>query len=141
MGEYRRRADQLRAALGLSLPPIAVAFCDAAPIDIPDFDGVVPVGCSFWQEAAARTFVTSAKDHALCSIGVHTHNMSGAPASQPDELKVSLEAMMGIDYVREEEVAAIPVLRRQAKQALYGPLPASRSSLTWCFCLRMPGRG
>ena len=30
--------------------------------------------------------------------------------------------MMGLDYVREEEVAAIPVLAREAKHAVYGPL-------------------
>ena len=122
MGEYRRHAEQLSASLGLSRPPVAVAFCDAAPSGIPDFDGVVAAGCRFWEEAATRTFATSAQDHALCAIGVHTHNMAGAPVSQPDELEASLEAMMGLDYVRSEEVAAIPVLKRQTKLALYGPL-------------------
>ena len=120
--DRQQRAAQLVASLELSLPPIAVALRDAVPDGIPEFNGSVPAGCVFWQEAAKRTFTTSARHHALCSIGIHTMNLSNAPASQPDELGAALEAMMGLDYVREEEVAAIPVARREAKHALYGSL-------------------
>ena len=120
--ERQSQADRLTEALDLSLPPIAIAFPDAVPDGVPEFEGTVPAGCVFWQEAAARTFATTAGHHALCSIGIHTHNLSGAPASQPEELGAALEAMIGLDYVREEEVAAIPVLQRQAKHAVYGPL-------------------
>ena len=120
--ERQSQADRLTEALNLSLPPIAIAFPDAVPDGVPEFEGTVPAGCVFWQEAAARTFATTAGHHALCSIGIHTHNLSGAPASQPEELGAALEAMIGLDYVREEEVAAIPVLGRQAKHAVYGPL-------------------
>ena len=118
----QQQAAQLVASLELSLPPIAVALRDAVPDGVQEFDGSVPAGCVFWQEAARRTFATSAKHHALCSIGIHTMNLSNAPASQPAELGAALEAMMGLDYVREEEIAAIPVARREAKHALYGPL-------------------
>ena len=120
--ERQGQADRLTEALDLSLPPIAIAFPDAVPNGVPEFEGTVPAGCVFWQEAAARTFATTAGHHALCSIGIHTHHLSGAPASQPEELGAALEAMMGLDYVREEEVAAIPVLEREAKHAVYGPL-------------------
>jgi len=119
---HQRQAHQLMTSLALSLPPIAVAFCDSVLDEVPAFEGVVPAGCAFWQEAATRTFATSARDHALCSIGIYTHNMAEAPASQPDELQASLQAMIGLDYVREEEIAAIPVLQRKVKYALYGPL-------------------
>ena len=120
--DRRQQAGRLTAALELSLPPIAVAFHETVPEGVPEFDGSVPAGCVFWQEAAARTFATSARHHALCSIGIHTMNLSRAPASQPEELGAALEAMTGLDYVREEEVAAIPVLRREVGYAVYGPL-------------------
>ena len=120
--DRQQQAEQLIASLELSLPPIAIAFRDAVPDGVPEFDGSVPAGCVFWQEAAKRTFTTSARHHALCSIGIHTLNLSQAPASQPEELRTTLEAMAGLDYVREEEVAAIPVVRREVKHALYGPL-------------------
>ena len=120
--DRQQQAEQLIASLELSLSPIAIAFRDAVPDGVPEFDGSVPAGCVFWQEAAKRTFATSATHHALCSIGIHTLNLSQAPASQPEELRTTLEAMTGLDYVREEEVAAIPVVRREVKHALYGPL-------------------
>jgi uncharacterized protein (DUF169 family) len=122
MSTHEKHADQLSSSLHLSLPPIAIAFCDETPAGVPSFEGVVSAGCSFWQEAAAGTFVTSAGDHALCSIGIYTHNLAEAPASQPQELQASLEAMMGLDYVREEEVAALPVLKSNPRHAVYGPL-------------------
>ena len=120
--DRKRQAEKLTQALEPSLPPIAMAFCDTVPDGVPEFDGSVPAGCVFWQEAVRRTFATSAGHHALCSIGIHTLNLSRAPASQPEELRTALEAMTGLDYVREEEVAAIPVMRQDVRYALYGPL-------------------
>ena len=120
--DHRTHAERLTTALALSLPPVAVAFRDAVPDGVPEYRGSVPAGCVFWQEAARQTFATSAGHHALCSVGIHTMNLSRAPASQPEELRTTLEAMMGLDYVREEEVAAIPVRQREARHVLYGPL-------------------
>ena len=122
MAPYSELADQLTTSLKLALPPIAIAFSDAAPAGVPAFDGTVPAGCSFWQEAATRTFATSAADHALCSIGIHTHHLTPAPETHGSELQEALQAMSGLDYVRDEEVAAIPVLKREARHAVYGPL-------------------
>lgn len=120
--EYQSQAERLTGALELSLPPIALAFPDSVPEGVPEYDGTVPAGCVFWEEAATRTFATSARHHALCSIGIHTHHLADAPPSQPEELGAALEAMMGLDYVREEEIAAIPVLEQEARYAIYGPL-------------------
>lgn len=122
MSGYGSEANRLTTSLNLSLAPIAIAFGDVVPDSVPTFEGVVAAGCSFWEAAATRTFATAASDHALCSIGIHTHNMSEAPASQPAELRSTLQAMVGLDYVRDEEVADIPVLQREVKHAVYGPL-------------------
>ncbi|MCP3981791.1 MAG: DUF169 domain-containing protein [bacterium] len=122
MSDPRVQAGRLTQALSLETPAIAIAFADDVPAGVPAFDGTVPAGCRFWELAAKRVFATSAADHALCSIGVHTHGIADAPASQSEELQASLQAMMGLDYVTEEEVAAIPVMREPAKYVLYGPL-------------------
>ena len=122
MSNYRKMADDLMHFLDLSLPPIAISFSDRIPAGVTSFDGVVPAGCVFWQLAATRTFVTTTKDHELCSIGVHTHQMAQPSPSHQAELKQALEAMSGLDYVREEEVAAIPVVQREVKHVIYGPL-------------------
>lgn len=118
---YRNLAEVLNNSLGLSLPPIAVAFCDEIPPGVAPFDGVAPAGCAFWEKAAARAFATSAQDHALCAIGMHTHNLPHTAASE-SELQDGLKAMTGLDYVRPEEVAAIPVAPRRAQHVVYGPL-------------------
>ena len=115
-------AAQLSESLQLSLPPVALAFVDETPPGIAHYDEVAPAGCYFWQEAAQRVFSTSAKDHELCAIGVHTHNLAGASEAQPGELMTALEAMQGLDYVREEEVAGIPVLEQEVRHTVYGPL-------------------
>jgi len=115
-------AGELISSLQLSLPPIAVSCPDVAPDNVPHHEGVVPAGCSFWQQAASGTFVTSARDHALCSIGVHTHHMADPAPSHQTELAAALQAMSGLDYVRAEEVAALPVIKREVKHVVYGPL-------------------
>jgi hypothetical protein len=67
-------------------------------------------------------FATSAENHRLCSIGVHTHNLVGATRGQAEELRDALQAMTGLDYIREAEVEGIPVLNREVNHAIYGPL-------------------
>jgi uncharacterized protein (DUF169 family) len=126
MRDYQTVSGDLLAALDLSLPPIAISFCDVAPSGVPSYEAVVPAGCVFWQEAAKASFVTSTKDHELCAIGVHTHHLSEPPESYENELKETLKAMAGLDYVREEEVGAVPVLKRKVRHVIYGPLAESR---------------
>jgi uncharacterized protein (DUF169 family) len=125
MSDHQKLASDLMTSLKLSLPPIAISFCDVAPSDLPSYDGVVPAGCVFWQAAAKATFVTSTKDHELCAIGVHTHNLSEPSKSHETELQQTLQAMSGLDYVRNEEVAAIPVVKREVSHVVYGPLAES----------------
>ena len=122
MSENAELAKNLISSLELALPPIAVTFSDVAPADVPSYDGIVPAGCVFWQQAATRTFVTTAKDHALCSIGTHTHHLAKPAPSHQTELTEALAAMSALDYVRAEEVSAIPVIEREVRHVVYGPL-------------------
>jgi hypothetical protein len=76
MSNYKKIAEDLTRSLQLSQRPIAIAFAYVPPVGVHAFNGVVPAGCSFWQLAAASMFYTSAKDHELCSIGIHTHHLA-----------------------------------------------------------------
>jgi len=125
MTSYKTCADQLRTALELPMAPVAVSFCDSIPAGISTIDEIAPAGCSFWQLAVDRCFATSASDHQHCSIGIHTHNLSrqhGDLPTQEVELGDTLKAMMGLDYVREDEVAAIPTMSQSSRHVVYGPL-------------------
>jgi uncharacterized protein (DUF169 family) len=86
------------------------------------FEGIVPAGCKFWEEAATRPFATVTRDHELCAIGVHTHNMADASNQAKAELGVVLKVMADLNYVREEDVARIPVLSRSVRVVVYAPL-------------------
>lgn len=115
-------SNQIGNALELSSPPVAISFHDVSPKNVPSFKQTVPAGCAFWEEGSRRLFVTSTQDHELCAIGVHTHHMSEPSENYQSELQETLQAMIGLDYVREEEVAQIPVLNREARHIIYGPL-------------------
>ena len=46
MSNYQKLASDLMAALELSLPPVAVSFCDEAPANVASFDDIA-AGAAF----------------------------------------------------------------------------------------------
>lgn len=122
MTSYADLARRLKASLALDTPPVAVTLADALPSGAPRPGEPAPAGCSFWERGARMRVATDAGDHRHCAIGIHTHNLQEAPAAQAGELGEALAAMRGLDYVRDEEVAAIPVLARGAAAVVYAPL-------------------
>src|ERR1022692_2364465 len=114
-------AQTLTASIRLSLPPIAICFTDKVPAGIRNWTGRVPAGCRFWQEAATEVFATSPKDHDLCAIGTFTHNLETTDAHQADRHD-ALKVFADLGYVREQDLAAVPVLRSQPAYVVYGPL-------------------
>ena len=122
MSLYRGVAARLESSLKLALPPISVCITDEVPEGVPHFSGRAPAGCLFWQEAAKGPFFTSTEDHELCAIGVHTHHMINPPSSYASELGQVLKVMADLDYVREEDVAQIPVISDETRHVLYAPL-------------------
>ena len=118
---YREMATLLAECLTLRQPPVAVSFADQLPGHLAPNAGRAPAGCRFWQDGAQRTIVTSAADHSLCAIGVYTHNLAPSPAQQVD-LTDALEVFAGIGYVRNEDLASIPVLNQTFQYVIYAPL-------------------
>lgn len=114
----------LMESLQLSQPPIAVSFADAVPDGVKLFDGAVPAGCRFWQEAAQDAFATTAHSHDLCSIGIYTHNLDMNPAQQQD-LGDALKVFADLGYVRAEDIPQIPVLASKPKVVVYSPLESA----------------
>jgi uncharacterized protein (DUF169 family) len=114
-------AQTLTASLKLSLPPIAICFTDEVPASVADWTGHVPAGCRFWEEAADKVFATSASDHDLCSIGTFTHNLETS-AAHDAERGEALRVFADLGYVREQDIAMIPVLKTRFSRVVYGPL-------------------
>ena len=121
MSSYSKIQESLVQSLELAQVPVAVCLAGALPQGVAMWSGTAPAGCRFWQEAAARTFATTARQHDLCAIGVYTHNLEATPASNAD-LNDALQVFGDLGYVRPEDVAQIPVLGERPRYVIYGPL-------------------
>jgi uncharacterized protein (DUF169 family) len=116
------QAEQLKDLLGLKWPPISITFMKDAPTGIPRIDVAAPSGCSYWKLAAeGQVFYTEASDHYGCPIGSYTHGVDLPPA-QAKELEGMIETMVGLNYLKMEEVRSIPRREEAFGVAIYAPL-------------------
>ena len=109
--------------LGLSSPPVAVAFLDAPPEGVAAWDGAAaPAGCAFWKQAMnGKEFFTSQADHYNCAVGSHTHAIA-LPAERAKELEATVGFMVESGYLRMEEVPGIPTLKKSPQAVAYAPV-------------------
>jgi uncharacterized protein (DUF169 family) len=113
---------QLQTLLGLSMPPVAIAFRDAAPPGVPRIDRPAPAGCGYWRLAAeGNVFYTEAPDHYSCPVGAHTHGVE-LPPDTAKELNAIVQTMVGLQYIKLEEIPAIPRRQGAFGVAVYAPL-------------------
>jgi uncharacterized protein (DUF169 family) len=111
--------------LQLSSSPVAIAFVEQAPAGVPHVAELEPAGCGYWRRAAAgEVFFTTADDHKSCPIGAHTHNVPLTPAEQ-EGLMGLVQTMVGLSYLKMEEVPQIPTRRTPMQVAVYAPLASA----------------
>jgi hypothetical protein len=96
-------SESLSKCLNLLQAPVSISVADLIPDGTSAHAGRVPAGCRFWQDAATKTFVTSAAEHSLCAIGVYTHHLQRSPAQQAD-LMNALKVFGDLGYVRQEDL-------------------------------------
>ena len=84
-----------------------------------------PAGCGYWRRAASgEVFFTVADDHKRCPVGAHTHNVTLTPAEHR-ELMGLVQTMVGLSYLKMEDVALVPTRRTPLQVAVYAPLAAA----------------
>lgn len=116
---------QLHELLALRIQPVAIAFRDQAPSGVAHVAQREPAGCGYWRRAqAGEVFYTDATDHKGCPIGAHTH---GVPVSNEEsqQLQGLVQTMVGLEYLKMEEVPAIPTRKQPFAVAIYAPLDAA----------------
>ncbi len=113
----------VQTLLGLSSPPIAIAFLEQAPDGVAAWDGPeVPAGCTFWRQAMnGKTFHTSPSHHYNCAVGSHTHGVS-LPESRAGELMDAVGFMVSSGYIEMKEVPEIPVHKGPNRSIAFGPV-------------------
>ncbi len=118
----KHMAAKLSELLGLRVAPVAVAFRAAAPAGVGRVARAGPVGCAYWRSAAeGRVFYTEAADHYNCPVGSYTHGVT-LPADRARELEGVVGTMVGLQYIRMEEVQTLPRLTEPFGVAVYAPL-------------------
>ncbi|HKN88155.1 MAG TPA: DUF169 domain-containing protein [Nitrospiraceae bacterium] len=114
--------SELQELLGLRLPPVAIAFRESAPANMPRIESPAPAGCGYWRLAAeGRVFYTEASDHYTCPVGAHTHGVE-LPADVEQELNGLVQTMVQMQYITMEEIPTIPRRERPFRVALYARL-------------------
>jgi uncharacterized protein (DUF169 family) len=115
-------AKQLQDLLGLQTAPVALTFRPTPPAHVPRVAAAGPSGCSYWKRAAlGETFYTEAPDHYNCPIGAYTHGVD-LPPDQAKELEAVVGQMIGLGYLRADEVPGIPRRQNGFGVAIYAPL-------------------
>jgi len=115
----------LTQLLDLTSPPVAISFVEAPPAGVPHVSAGEPAGCGYWRRAAAgEVFYTVADDHKRCPVGAHTHNVPLSPAEQ-QELMGLVGTMVGLEYLKMEDVPRIPTRKTPLQVAVYAPLSAA----------------
>jgi uncharacterized protein (DUF169 family) len=132
---WRSLSDRLVAMLKPFALPLAISFLkDTESIDASRRDdlypepneygrtGQVPAGCVFWIHGSRERFVTTASDHANCSVGSFTHGfLTLDEAMTKDDVGAVLES----GWVDESSVASLPRITTKPGSIVYGPLATS----------------
>jgi uncharacterized protein (DUF169 family) len=112
----------LQNLLGLAVEPVAVTFRDEVPEGMERIGTAAPAGCSYWKLAAdGQAFYTDANDHVNCPIGAYTHGADMAPVLK-GELEGMIGKMVGLEYLKMEEVPGIPRRGEALRFVVYSPL-------------------
>jgi uncharacterized protein (DUF169 family) len=146
--DYRAVSRDLVDLLGLSVPPIAIAFSASAPDGIERFDrpmppptadgrtGRVPAGRVFWVLATERSFVTVPEDHGNCSVGSLTHGLHSLADAAT---KADVAALVEAGWVSPEMFPGIPTVKHRPDYIVYGPLAEARGDPDVVF-IRLNGK-
>ena len=114
--------EKLSALLGLGHAPVAITFRATAPAGVARVERAGPAGCAYWKLAGeGQVFYTEAADHYNCPIGAYTHGVD-LPAERAAELQQVVGTMVGLEYIRMEEVPAMPRRTEPFGVAVYAPL-------------------
>lgn len=123
--DVRALSRTLTDELGLRTPPVAVSFRAEVPPGMERPSLPAPAGCGYWRLAAeGRRFATVASDHHGCPVGAHTHGVALPPEKQA-ELQGLIGTMVGLEYLKPEDVPGIPHRTDPFGAALYAPLEAA----------------
>jgi len=123
--DYTNLGGKLESLLGLQRHAISITFLDALPAGVNRVKSPGPASCAYWRQASeGEVFYTTTEDHLNCTIGAYTHGAPLSPEKAAD-LQSTVGKMIGLGYLRAEEVESIPHRTQPLHVAVYAPLAQS----------------
>lgn len=114
--------------LGSTTEPVTVTFHDEQQAGVERVSYPAPAGCSYWKLAAeGQVFYTISADHLNCPIGAYTHGAE-LPAEAQTQLQGMIEKLIGIQYLRTEDVPKIPHRTEPLRYVVYSPLSKTQGT-------------
>ena len=114
-------AHELTDRLGLTRPPVGLAFVADPPPGVEQLAGAVPSACALWTRAEEGVVYASAEQHFNCPIGATTMGFELPQATQ-DTLMGLVEKMCAERYIAPGEPPALPSIGGRHGGIVYGPL-------------------
>ncbi|MEA2405021.1 MAG: hypothetical protein QOE08_1668 [Thermoleophilaceae bacterium] len=114
-------ARELTDRLGLTRPPVGLAFVAEPPAGVERLTDATPSACALWTRAEEGPFYASAEQHMNCPIGATTMGFELPQATQ-DTLMGLVEQMCAERYIGPDEPPALPSVGRASSGIVYGPL-------------------
>lgn len=120
--------NSLQQLLAPLAEPVGVTFSSTVPEGLERVATSAPAGCSYWKLAAdGAAFYTTAADHLNCPIGAYTHGATLTPEVQ-QQLEGMIGTMVGLEYLKMEEVPGIPKLDHNLEYVAYAPLSKTQGT-------------
>src|SRR5690349_14985497 len=105
-------AQEMNTRLQLETLPIALAFVQTVPEDIPMLEQAVPSACSLWRKAETGVFYAPAESHFNCPIGAMTMGFE-LSANLQEQLMGLVENMCACAYITPDEPPQIPSVKKK----------------------------
>ena len=114
-------ANILDTHLKLDRPPVALAFVEQPPADLPGTGSPAPSACTFWRRAETELFYAPAEEHYECPVGAMTMGFDLPPDHGPRAEQL-VGTMVELGYFGLEEVPHLPAVQKPHAGVVYGPL-------------------
>jgi uncharacterized protein (DUF169 family) len=118
---YSELTTRFKNLLQLEHVPVGMAFVHEVPASVEHKTTYVPSACTFWRLAEQGVFYAIGEDHKECPIGMLTMGFT-MPELEQQRAQALVGTMASVQYFSPAEVAALPVVKKQHENIVYGRL-------------------
>ncbi len=134
---YQELTNRFKNLLQLKHMPVGMAFANEMPPSVEHKTTHVPSACTFWRLAEQSVFYATGEDHKECPIGMMTMGFT-MPEADQQRAQALVGTMANAQYFSPAEVAALPVIKKQHENIVYGRLDQFPVEADVVLCILEP---